>query len=84
MSELSEARAKSASSKGVSENKKQASARIRPVKIESEPAQTPTCQPSVRSPSGTVVVGLSTVDIAAFERALSLVFGILRSSVCAA
>jgi transposase-like protein len=53
--------------------KKQPSPRILPVALEVEPAPEPTRprSPSVRLPSGMLVVGLSIVDIAALERALS-------------
>ena len=65
------ARTKSAKAKTRPEKEKKTDPRILPIEIAPDSEQASTRQVSVRLPSGAIVVGLSIVDIAALERALS-------------
>ena len=65
------ARTKSVSTKASpKEKKKRTSPRILPIELAPKSEQAMLRQPSVRLPSGTIVVGLSIAEIAALERAL--------------
>tara|TARA_R110002096_G_scaffold436100_2_gene667802 strand:+ start:55901 stop:56212 length:312 start_codon:yes stop_codon:yes gene_type:complete len=65
------ARTESAKAKTSPEKKNKTTPRILPIEMAPETEQMQMDRPSVRLPSGAIVIGLSIVDIAALERALS-------------